>query len=270
MSKTTSIAWCDHTFNLVWGCEKVSPACANCYAKTLADRWGFDVWGANKSRRIFGEKYWREPLKWNAQAEAEGVRRRVFCSSMADVFEDHPTVTRERAKLWPLIRSTPHLDWQLLTKRADRIAECLPKDWGNGYPNVWLGVTAENQEYADRRIPYLLSVPAVVRFISAEPLLGSINLHRIRDPSNMEVTFDALSRKGGIAFKTGIGLDWVIVGGESGAHFRALDVACARSLERQCREANVAFFFKQVGGQRPDSGGDLLGGERYHQMPIAA
>src|SRR6185436_18027435 len=121
------------------------PACAHCYAKTLSERWGFDVWGEENSRRIFGDKHWAEPLKWNAKAQAAGERRRVFCSSMADVFEDHPTIDQERAKLWPLIRATPWLDWQLLTKRADRILSCLPADFSRAtYPNVWLGFTAEN------------------------------------------------------------------------------------------------------------------------------
>ncbi|MGA9771050.1 MAG: phage Gp37/Gp68 family protein [Blastocatellia bacterium] len=256
MGETTAIKWTDHTFNIVWGCVQVSPACANCYAMMLARRWGFDLWGADKPRRTFGEKHWREPLKWNARAEAAGMRRRVFCSSMADVFEDHPTVEQEREKLWPLIRQTPWLDWQLLTKRADRILDCLPNDWGEGYENVWLGVTAENQEWADRRLPYLMHLPAKVRFVSCESLLGPIDLDRyLHDTSTFnDIDLDML--------------DWVIVGGESGPKHRTMNLEWAKDLREQCRD-RAGFFFKQVGGLRPDSGGDLLDGERIQEMPRA-
>jgi protein gp37 len=280
MAEHTRIAWTDHTFNIAWGCTKVSPACAHCYAEALSARFGYDVWGALAQRRTFGEKHWREPLKWNAQAEAEGRRHRVFCSSMADVFEDHPTIDEERLKLWPLIRLTPFLDWQLLTKRADRIASCLPDDWGNGWPNVWLGVTAENQEYAERRIPELLKVPAVVRFVSAEPLLGDINMmpwlrlakfrenyERLVEQCGGERNIPVHLRCNGVEPPR---LHQVIVGGESGPAFRALDLDHARRLRNQCWAAGVAFFFKQVGGLFPHSGGDLLDGERIQEMPLSS
>lgn len=130
MADKTIIAWTHRTFNLAWGCTKVSPGCKNCYADTLSGRYGHSVWGPKNPRRTFGPKHWAEPLKWNAEAQAAGTRLRVFSSSMCDYMEDHPTITQERAKLWPLIRATPHLDWQLLTKRSDRIAANLPADWG--------------------------------------------------------------------------------------------------------------------------------------------
>lgn len=175
MGKDTGIPWTDHTFNMTWGCTKISLGCANCYADVWAARWGLDLWGANP-RRLFGPKHWAEPLKWQAAAKRDGVRRRVFTSSMADVFEDHPAIDAERPKLWDLIRKTPDLDWQLLTKRANRIAANLPDDWGDGWPNVWLGVSVENQATADERIPHLLKIPAAVRFLSVEPLLGPVDL----------------------------------------------------------------------------------------------
>lgn len=248
MGKNTNIGWTDHTFNIAWGCTKVSPACTNCYAETFAKRTGFKVWGQDAERRVFGENHWREPVRWNAQAEKEGRRHRVFCSSMADVFEDHPTVDQEREKLWPLIKATPMLDWQLLTKRAERISECLPDDFdARTYPNVWLGFTAENQEWFARRAMAILEQPGLWRrpvlwFVSCEPLLGPID------------------------FKFALGwIKWVIVGGESGVRRRPLDLENVRMLQRQCSQ--TAFFFKQIGGLRPDSGGCELDGREYKQFP---
>jgi len=180
----TGIAWTDHTFNVAWGCTKVSPGCAHCYAEDLSTRYGHGVWGPNKPRRTFGAKHWAEPIAWDRAAgkpeprrsrwaesaphECGGSERRrakVFCSSMCDIFEDHRTIAEELVKLWPLIRATPHLDWQLLTKRVERIVESLPADWGDGYQNVWLGVSIENREY-EWRVQLLRRVPAQVRFLS--------------------------------------------------------------------------------------------------------
>jgi protein gp37 len=191
MAQKTTISWTDHTFNIAWGCTKVSPGCKNCYADALSHRYGHDVWGPGKPRRIFGEKHWREPLQWNSQAQSQGVRHRVFCSSMCDVFEDHPTIDGEREKLWSLIRATPWLDWQLLTKRPGRIRPALPADWGGGYGNVWLGTSIESNDYT-ARADILRTIPATVRFISYEPALGPL------DQLNLT------------------GIDWLIYGGESG------------------------------------------------------
>lgn len=254
MSEKTNISCVDCTFNIAWGCTKVSPACTNCYAEKLSHRYGFRVWGANVERRTFGEKHWQEPLKWNKKAQKEGIRLRVLCSSMCDVFEQHPTIDRERAKHWSLIKATPLLDWQLLTKRAECIESCLPDDWADGYPNVWLGITTENQEWANRRIPYLIQCPAAVKFIVAEPLLGEIDLEIPIDEQNPRSLWIE-------------SIDWVVVGGESGSHFRPLDLEAVRKLQQQCERWNTAFFFKQIGGLRPNSNGDLLDGVRYHQMP---
>jgi protein gp37 len=252
VSERTGIEWTDHTFNIAWGCFKVSPGCAHCYADTLSRRYGHDVWGPPKmtARRTFGAKHWADPLKWNAKAEAEGVRRRVFCSSMCDVFEDHPTIDAERAKLWPLIRATPWLDWQLLTKRPERIAANLPDDWGEGYKNVWLGTSIESGEYLSR-YDALAAIPAVVHFLSLEPLLGFVDL------------WDRFAGLGPAEEW------WVIVGGESGPGARPMDLDWVRSVRDTCGEFGVRFFLKQLGGARDKRGHDaaLLDGCRYTDMP---
>ena len=196
MGRETIIGWTHHTFNIVWGCTKVSPGCKTCYADRNSRRYGHNVWGPNAPRRTFAAEHWAEPLKWNRDAEAAGERRRVFCASICDICEDHPITIEEVKKLWPLIRATPWLDWLLLTKRPERYPLILPSDWGEGYPNVWLGTSIENNDYV-HRADELKKIPATVRFISYEPALGPL---------------DKLSLDG---------IDWVIYGGESGPGFRA-------------------------------------------------
>lgn len=236
MAQNSKIEWTHHTFNPWWGCIRVSPACKHCYAETWARRVGMDLWGAKSPRRFFSDAHWREPLKWNREAAAEGVRRRVFCASMADVFEKRRELDEHRARLWPLIDSTPHLDWLLLTKRPEHIASMVP--WGDKWPaNVWLGTTAENQHWADRRIPVLLENKAKVKFISAEPLLGSLKLNGL--------LLDAHA--------TGNGLNWVIAGGESGPHSRPMNPAWVEDLRDQCEAAGAAFHFKQWGHWGPEA-----------------
>jgi len=147
---------------------------------------------------------------------------------MCDIFEDHPVIAGELLKLWPLIRETPHLIWQLLTKRSERIAESLPADWGEGYPNVWLGVSIENNEYVSRADD-LRQIPATLRFVSYEPALGPLD--------QLDLT----------------GIEWVIYGGESGPLYRPDDVRWALSMQRACfaEEGDCAFFYKQEAGIRP-------------------
>ena len=203
MAQTTGISWTDHTFNPWWGCVKVSPACTNCYAERDSKRYGHDVWGSSSRRRFFSEKHWQEPLKWNKKAAADGVRRRVFCASMADVFEvlpdGHPDaeqMTSSRDDLMVLICETPSLDWLLLTKRPEEMARYFSD---RPVPdNVIAMTTAENQEWLDKRINHLLAVPARRRGLSLEPLLGPIRLDQCAphilggDDSNPGVT-DELS-----------------------------------------------------------------------------
>lgn len=249
MGATTGIAWTRRTFNPWWGCQRVSPGCAHCYAETFAKRTGHDVWGAGSERRFFGEAHWAEPLRWNAKAEAEDRQDLVFCASMADVFEDRRDLDAERQRLWTLIERTPNLTWQLLTKRPENVERLVPVSWSlwGLPPNVWLGTTVEDQQRADERVPVLTEVRVLsrVRFLSAEPLLGRVILDR-----------QWLRRIG-----------WVIVGGESGGGFRPLDLDHARSLRDQCVAAGVPFFFKQVGGLTPKAGGDLLDGRRWTEFP---
>jgi protein gp37 len=241
MAERTGISWTNHTFNIVWGCEEVSPACDNCYARTLSKLWGFDVWGPTKPRRLFGQKHWNEPLKWEKMAVRDGVKRLVFCSSMCDVFENHPDVIGELKKLWPLIRATPNLIWQLLTKRPARIKKFLPDDWGTGYPNVWLGTTIEDNAYT-YRLNHLLAAPAVCHFVSYEPAVGPID----------KLDYSSV--------------DWVIFGGESGSGFRQHKPEWARDSLASCRKHGKAFFYKQGSSFR--SGEDnTLDGKTYEEFP---
>lgn len=231
MAKNSSIEWTHHTFNPWWGCTKISPACDHCYAETWAKRVGQSVWGNKAPRRFFTDKHWKEPLRWNAEATTEGIRHRVFCASMADVFERRAELNEQRERLWKLIEATPMLDWLLLTKRPQNIEKMVP--WTTVWPhNVWLGTTVENQANALVRLPHLLKHRARVRFLSCEPLLGPLDLKGWLKPDT----------------KLGLhGIDWIIAGGESGPGARPMLPAWARNLRDQATKAKVAFHFKQWG-----------------------
>lgn len=235
-----------YTFNPWWGCLKVSEECHHCYALDIAHHYGHEVWGpaATTSRRIFGEKHWQEPLMWNRQAQKQGHRRSVFCASMADVYEDHPAIDGERGKLWEIIAQTPWLNWLLLTKRPENILRMSP--WGMGYwpDHVWVGASVGLQARAEERLPFLIEVPAVVRFVSCEPLLSPLDLSAWL-----------------------ASLQWVISGGESGPAARPMDLAWPRMLRDQCQAMHIPYFFKQVGGRYHDSGGRDLDGKIWHEMP---
>jgi protein gp37 len=237
-----------YSFNIAWGCQETSPGCAHCYAKTWAERYGFDVWRGSP-RRTFGAKHWAEPLTWQRQAEQDGIRRKVFCSSMADVFEDHPTIAQERAKLWPLIAATPDLDWLLLTKRPENVMQMVPSQWtlpvpdermsGSGWPtqwpaSVWIGTSVENQYWANRRIPALLKIGAQINFLSCEPLLG---------PVDLEAALDLAEPSAGLCDGQ---IDWVICGAESGKGSRPMQLDWARKLRDQCQIGGIPFFLKQT------------------------
>lgn len=255
--QNSKIEWTDHTFNPWWGCQRVSPGCEHCYAETLAHRYNFKVWGPAKTtdRRMMSENYWKQPIKWNKAAAQVSGRKRVFCASMADVFEDHPQLIDPRWRLIRLIEDTPNLDWLLLTKRPENIQRLgSAMWWRDGFPsNVWIGTSCEDQRRADERIPHLLNVPANVRFLSCEPLLSEITL--------------PISR-----LRTEI--HWVIVGGESGPGARPMDLAWARWLRTQCQESGTAFHFKQHGeyrdGQRlgKHAAGRLLDGREWNELPV--
>ena len=242
MGFDSSIEWTTHTFNPWWGCTKVSDGCKFCYAETLSNRYGHNVWGPGKARRLMSDAYWQQPAKWNAMAKAAGQRARVFCASMADVFEEEaPEGQRER--LWKVIRATPHLDWQLLTKRPHLIAGMLPEDWGAGWPNVWLGTSVEDSRVV-HRFQQLINVPATVHFLSLEPLIGPLPNLPLSD------------------------IEWVIVGGESGPGARRMAPEWARDIRRQCRDAGVAFFFKQAGSVLAREWGCASKGGDINELPL--
>lgn len=234
MGKDSRIEWTHHTFNPWWGCVRVSDACDNCYADAWAKRLGEHIWGPHSERRFFSDAHWKEPLRWNRDAQTEGERRRVFCASMGDVFENRADLIDARQRLFDLIDVTPHLDWLLLTKRIHLVKKLLPK--GYELPrNVWLGTTVENQRVADKHIKYLLEFESPsVRFLSCEPLLGPLDLGRYL-------------KKG----DNGTRVDWVIAGGESGSNARPMDPEWPTALQRQCRKARVPFHFKQWGHWAP-------------------
>lgn len=311
MAEASKIQWCDATFNPWRGCTKVSEGCRGCYAEAQSKRnpLTLGVWGPGGTRVVASESMWREPLKWERLAREgklpdgtpnpDGHRPRVFCASLADVFEQWdgpmadaagnrlhrgdglvggavrsshwysespcddsgaPLLTADdvRARLLCLIHQTPGLDWLLLTKRPEhvratltRMAERgddggdLAKQWlyDSPMPNVWIGTSVENQAAADARVPHLLRVPAAVRFLSCEPLLGPVRLKDV----------PGLNKLPGVHVMEGrgpAGIDWVIVGGESGPGARPFDLAWARSLRDQCEAAGVPYFLKQL-GERP-------------------
>jgi len=260
MAENSKIEWCDHTFNAWIGCTKIKggpegSACDFCYAEALVHRYGWAKWGPGELRARTSEANWKKPLTWNRRAEKEGRRYRVFCSSLADVF-DAEVLQEWRGDLFELIRQTPHLHWLLLTKRpqvALKFFSDRPDVRGLG--NVWLGTTVESQKMADLRIPTLLAVPGIAkRFLSCEPLLGAIDLHDIPWPSNRPTfpeTDDISDARSALHLVEGTRLDWVIAGGESGPRARPMHPDWARGLRDQCAAAGVPFFFKQWGEWGP-------------------
>ena len=313
MAENSKIEWTTHTFNPWRGCTKVSAGCASCYAETLSGRnpKTLGVWGPNGTRVVAAESTWREPVKWDREAARSGTRPRVFCASLADVFEDwtkpmvesngiqlskidsrpwtvrvhddEPTVSMQdvRARLFALIDATPNLDWLVLTKRPENIARMMPpavtnlsilhrtKQHEQYRPNLWLGVSVENQQAADERIPHLLRVPAAVRFLSCEPLLGPVDLTKLWLPDRSGY-WNCLTGKLTARVKLDAGgelwaetedaitgrIGWVIVGGESGPGARPMHPNWVRSLRDQCQAAGVPFFFKQHGDWMA---GDFMG-----------
>ena len=239
--ENSNIEWTDHTFNPWMGCTKLSQGCANCYAETLMDkRYGKVKWGPQGQRVRTSAANWRKPLAWNKAAGKAGKRARVFCASLADVFEDKADQLEEmdkwRAELFQLIQDTENLDWLILTKRPENVMGMVDAPWYYALPNVWIGTSVENQEQANKRIPELLKIPAAVRFLSMEPLLGAVDLENL-----------AYEAAGPAWAGYNLLIDWVIVGGESGPDARPMHPDWARSIRDQCQEAGVPFFFKQCG-----------------------
>ncbi len=260
--KDSKIEWTHHTFNPWIGCTKVSPGCAHCYAEALMDtRYGRARWGKGKPRVRTSDAYWRQPTTWNNHASSNWQRDRVFCASLADVFDNEAPIDW-LDDLFLLIAKTPYLDWLLLTKRPENIMPRLKqisanrygrsptwdlwRDWEEtyGFPNVWLGVSAEDQQRYDERVGELMTISARIRFVSAEPLLGPI---RMGPPSP----------------------HWLIVGGESGKGARDMEADWVRDLRDESKMHNVAFFFKQWGGVNKNATGRMLDGRVYNEIPAS-
>jgi len=230
MAENSTIEWTDHTANFWWGCMKVSEGCKNCYAETLSERYGKKIWGA--APREYKSGIWDEIFIWDKKAGEDGVRRKVFVSSMSDFLEAHPQVSDWRNRAKTVILNLKNLDILLLTKRPENAGVFL-SDWYENWPShVWMGVSIENQKMADERIPELLSIPAKVLFLSVEPMLERIDLTDYREGS-----------AGGPYW-----VDWVICGGESGAGCRPMEIDWARKIYLQCKSSQIPFFMKQLGG----------------------
>lgn len=250
MAENSKIEWTDHTFNPWIGCQKVSPGCDRCYAESLSNRYGWVEWGPHGERKRTSEANWRKPRQWAKAAHSKQVawdtdkaalfdgadddamiargwikprRPRVFCASLADVF-DNRVPPEWRSDLFDLIAATPELDWLLLTKRPENLARMFPT---GQWDNIWLGTTCEDQQHFDRRYPILREQRNVrVRFISYEPAIGPITLLWGKP-------------------------DWLICGGESGSGARMMDANWARAVRDQCADSGVAFFMKQMTGKKP-------------------
>lgn len=223
----TKIGWCHHTHNHWQGCSHRSPGCKFCYAETLMDkRYKRVEWGAGKPRLRSKKATRQRPYTWNRNAQKLGIRQRVFAASLSDVFDEEVDQSW-RAELFEMVRETTCLDWLMLTKRPENIVDMLPPDWDDGWDNVWLGTSCENQEMTDLRVPILSAIPAKIRFVSAEPLIGPVQLPEKHN------------------------IDWVIAGGESEslANARPMNIDWARSLRDQCEAQELSFFFKQTGTQ---------------------
>lgn len=227
MASKTNVSWTHHTWNPWMGCPKKSPGCKNCYMYRQMRQYGMDPTKVVRSKTTF-----YDPLRWQKKAKALGHTEMVFTCSWSDWFNEEADDWRQEA--WGIIRQCPNLIFQILTKLSERIRDHLPDDWGKGYPNVWLGVSIENNDYV-WRADDLRNIPAAVRFVSYEPALGPL---------------DRLDLKG---------IDWVICGGESGDDFRPMDLQWARDLRDRCQQAGIAFFFKQSPGLRSETGIKLDG-----------
>jgi len=231
MALSTKIEWTNATWNPWQGCHKVSPGCYNCYMYREKQIYGQNPEVIVRSRTTFND-----PMKWKNP-------RFIFVCSWSDWFIEDADSWRNEA--WEIIRNTPYHTYQILTKRPERIKSHLPHDWKNGWENVWLGVSIENQDYIFRK-KLLLKIPAKIHFISAEPLLGPIDLGELKD------------------------IDWVITGGESGPNARSMHPDWARSIKNQCIEASVAYFHKQNGGSKKIHGawgGRVLDGKTWDSIP---
>lgn len=252
MAENSRIEWTDHSFNPWLGCTRVSPGCQRCYAEALSKRTGLADWGPHADRRRTSPAYWLQPLRWQRKAKATGRPLRVFCASMADVFDDHPSIRAEwRSDLWGIIAETPDLEWLLLTKRPENWPAFLPvAEPQPPFENIRLGVTIEDQERAHQRGPVLQFASDIgwPTFISYEPALGPVEWS---------------------PFVQGRAIEWLIAGYESGPKRRPTDENWIRNARDATVRAGGAFFYKQrVEGNRKISL-PMLDGQRWAQFPEA-
>ena len=277
MGENSKIEWCDHTFNAMIGCTKVSDGCKFCYAEEMMDkRYGRAQWGASGTRVRTSAENWKKPYAWNRKAEKLGIRYRVFCESLGDVFEDHPAWIEPRRDLLRVTAETPYLDWLFLTKRIENVLGMIEESakylfkhgditvaskwlkWlkhGSDYmPNVQVGTSVENQKAANQRIPELLKIPAAVRFLSMEPLLGPVNPYITYTINGLEVVIDYLRGTMSIEGQAHVPcnkVNHIIVGGESGDHARPMHPDWVRLIRDGCMDAGAPFLFKQWGAWLP-------------------
>lgn len=289
MAAFSDIAWCHHTLNGWWGCEKIQPECLNCYAEEQDDRFpvnGERHWGKDAPRRFFGDAHWNAPLQWARFARELNERHRVFCASMSDVFEDRRDLDVHRARLWELIKATPELDWLLVTKRVGVARRLLPwvgpnpMPWPNAWlgtteaersfkpwtgsdctpwPNVWLGTSAGTAETLQENGSQLLMTPAALRFLSMEPLLEDVEI-----PNDWLAPFHERDA----SLRPTPKIDWVIVGGESDnggrvKNPRTMGLRWARRILEQCDRAGTPFFMKQTGSRLDRIDSAVLGQPKH-------
>ena len=243
MGTTTNISWTDATWNPCKGCSKISEGCRFCYMMRMLDRFGVDGTVVQKT----AISTFNMPLKYKkTKSDIWDGKPLMFTPSLSDIF--HSSVDAFRNEIWDIIRKCQHIIFQIPTKRPERILQSLPPDWGKGWHNVWLGVSVENQKRADERIPILLDIPAIIRFLSCEPLLGELDL------TNYLYTRYVM----GGARHMYNQVDWVICGGESGFgktpedksvkwQYRKCEIDWLYKIVHQCQQANVPLFVKQLG-----------------------
>ena len=239
MGETTKISWANKTWNGWRGCHAVSPACAGCYAKAAFKRTGWDF------NQVTRTKTWGDPDKWQKKLNGTDKCEMVFTCSWSDFWL--PEADQWRGEAWDVIRRCPNLIWQILTKRPGLMPKRLPPDWGQGWPNVWLGVSVENKDWL-WRITELKKVPAAVHFLSLEPLLEDVC-------PKLDAFLDDI--------------EWVIVGGESGngpPNFRPMDLEWARRIRDLCKRRGVPYFFKQSAARRTEMG-TKLDGQTLREYP---
>jgi protein gp37 len=265
--ENSSIEWTHHTFNPWRGCTKVSAGCDHCYAEAGSHRNPkvLGEWGPIANRVVAAEPYWKQPLRWNRDAAGQGTRHRVFCASLADVFEDRDDLIPHRTRLLKTIALTQHLDWLLLTKRPHRINDLLLKSGFNTtafteerFKNVWLGTSIENQATAQFRLPELIAVQARLRFLSMEPLLGPVNLKSWLNWKECTCKGEYSPCEYCNAHGPRMDINWVIIGGESGADSRPCHLNWIEGIVEQCYEAECPVFVKQLGAN-PQASDDEYG-----------